>query len=185
MKIQLYKKKFFTVYARSILEQIPNLDLVKQCVLDYLHVVLLGVMKKLLKIWFGKKSYYSKQVKGNVSKVLVNFDKSLPPEFQRHSRTLENLNSFHGNELRTILLFSGVVAFAENLIHEHYVHFLYLHCAIRILVSPFLCISHNSVARSILRKFVIDFGDIYGEDQVSFNVHSLTHLADDVISLGF
>lgn len=92
-------------FSRSILENIPNLNLVDQFALDYLHVVLLGVMKKLLKIWFGKKPIYTKEQKSIVSKALILFDKFLPPEFQRHSRALDNLYSFHGNELRTICCF--------------------------------------------------------------------------------
>ena len=67
---------------------------------------------------------------------------------------------------------------------QHYIHFLFLHCAIKILVSPRLCISHNSVAKLLLRQFVTDFSEIYGEDQVSFNVHSLIHLPDDALKFG-
>ena len=60
-----------------------------------------------------------------------------------------------------------------------YSNFLLLSTAISILVSP----QHHSLvdyAGQLLKSFVAHFGELYGTDQIVYNVHCLVHLADEV-----
>jgi len=59
-----------------------------------------------------------------------------------------------------------------------YRNFLLLSVSMRILLSPALCSSDNcDYAEEILKLFVTDFAAIYGNEFVSYNIHSLIHLS--------
>lgn len=80
-------------------------------VLDYMHLVLLGVMKRLLKMWF-KKSERSRHYIGDVGRGRVNrrlkaIRKLLPCEFERKSYTLDHVSFWKAQEFRTFLLYTG------------------------------------------------------------------------------
>ena len=71
----------------------------------------------------------------------------------------------------------------KNIIRtEFYVHFLTLSVAIRILSDPRMVESQElvSYADELLRHFVSESSGLYMKFFVSYNVHSLKHLADDV-----
>lgn len=57
-----------------------------------------------------------------------------------------------------------------------YSHFLLLVFAIRILLCLNTCYEYNAIALKFLKKFVIDYGDLYGQQYISYNIHSLIHL---------
>lgn len=67
---------------------------------------------------------------------------------------------------------------------EIYTHFLTLCCSIRILLSPRFCDQQVSYAKELLNYFVNAFPALYGKAQVSYNVHNLIHLTDDVNRYG-
>lgn len=65
-----------------------------------------------------------------------------------------------------------------------YNHFLCLSVAIRILIDPQLCVMFNAYANFLLLWFVSHFGNIYGDQYLSYNIHNLFHLANDVRTFG-
>lgn len=52
--------------------------------------------------------------------------------------------------------------------------------AIRILADRKLCLVMNDYARSLLRWFVLHYGELYSPEYIMYNVHNLVHLASDV-----
>ena len=66
-----------------------------------------------------------------------------------------------------------------------YRNFLLLSVSMRILLCPALCSPDNcDYAEEILKLFVTDFAAIYGTEFVSYNIHSLIHLAQDAQKFG-
>jgi len=65
-----------------------------------------------------------------------------------------------------------------------YKHFLFLHGAIRILVSNSLSKRYLSFAELALQKLVLRSPNMYGPAFNSYNVHDLLHLVDDVRRFG-
>jgi len=61
-----------------------------------------------------------------------------------------------------------------------------LSVAIRILLSKSFCNHSNMIdfAAELLKVFVKNFGELYGEENIIYNVHSLIHLADDARKYG-
>lgn len=170
--------KFYTV-----LEEIEDLDLVESFAVDYLHVVLLGAVKKLLKLWFGDRGIYYLE-KGSVSARLLELNDYKPMEFCRNFREIKDFARYKGTELRTFLLYSGVIVLKNIISSRHYDHFLKLHTAIRILTDVKLAGVFVDVADQLLKDFVLEFETHYGQKSVSHNIHMLLHLAEDVKKFG-
>jgi hypothetical protein len=67
---------------------------------------------------------------------------------------------------------------------QTYMLFLFLHAAIRILISKSPSKAHLSFADLALKKFVERCKDFYGPIFYSYNVHGLIHITNDVQQLG-
>lgn len=59
-----------------------------------------------------------------------------------------------------------------------------LNCAVRLLADPNQCIYNNEFAHGLLVQIVDEMKTLYGDHMMIFNVHNLTHLSSDVISMG-
>jgi len=90
---------------------LDNLDMVFGFPLDYLHLVLLGVMRKLLKIWVMglASSSFSINARGKlkINRRLARIKRVLSSEFERKSVSLNHLGTWKGQEFRTFLLYTG------------------------------------------------------------------------------
>jgi len=174
--------------GQTILCNIPNFDLIKNVPLDYMHLVCLGIVRKLLLLWTTKSFRFKLSIiqKKQISTALINFRKHVPFEFSRKPRSLNYLKLWKATELRQFLLYLGPVVLKGIIDENVYSHFLTLHAAITILVSPNLSakIENIQYAKELLRHFVKCFQIIYGKKYVSHNVHNLLHLADDVETFG-
>lgn len=164
-----------------------NIDMVRCFLHDYLHVVLLGCFKRLMKTWMsGKLNHRDLSIRlcsrmiNMISNKLILISNTQPNEFQRRSRSLNDFAQFKATEFRTILLYSGPVIFKNALPIKLYEHFLLLHVAISILCSEKLCHQKSEIAKLLLRKFVEQIGELYGTEELTYNVHALLHLEDDV-----
>ena len=59
-----------------------------------------------------------------------------------------------------------------------------LHVAITIYSSVQFCVTKVNFAKDLLRLFVEHCKDLYREEMIIFNMHSLIHLGDDVDNFG-
>lgn len=160
---------------------------VTQVVLDHMHLVFLGVAKKLLCYWVKGKLPHrlsSKEVL-SLSKNLLKLRPFIPRDFQRKPRALSELAHFKATEFRMFLLYTGIVVLGEVLSTTKFSNFLKLHSAMSILLSPNASVkSWNELARSLLTQFVQEVQVIYGLEFMVYNVHSLIHIADDAMNFG-
>ncbi|KAJ8928688.1 hypothetical protein NQ314_018698 [Rhamnusium bicolor] len=174
--------------STSILQEIPNIGLVSSFPLDYMHLLCLGVMKKLLvSLWCcgkppNKLSFHQID---QISNSLTVQSANIPSEFCRKPRTLKEVNRWKATELRQFLLYTGPIVLKSILPKKHYLNFLSLHISIRILCSP---ISNSDevlqYAHSLLVYFVETFSLMYGNQFLSHNVHNLLHIANYVKHFG-
>jgi hypothetical protein len=162
-----------------------DVGLVTQFVLDFMHLVCLGVMRKL--IWLWQRGPLPTRIGSQsiciISENLIKLGKRLPKEFGRKGRSLREVDRWKATEFRTFLLYTGPIALKKNLPKHMYQHFLLLHVAITILCSPRLHHRYCDYAENLLVVFVQNFHAIYG-DFLVYNVHSLIHLASDVRKYG-
>lgn len=188
MKNQEYNDPFgddYQKHGQSILKDIPNFGLVTNVPLDYMHLICLGVMLKLIEIWI--KSIFSESDIQKISKKLIQLKEFVPSDFCRNPRQFRKIKRlWKATELRQFLLYTGVVVLSNILPKHLYIHFLHLNIAISILVNPILCKSdvYLRYANELLTDFVTDFTKYYGENNVTFNVHNLLHIVEDVKRFG-
>lgn len=163
-----------------------NIGMVSQVPLDYMHLVCLGVTKKLLQFWIKGKAdvRIPKQKLEEVQEHFIYMKSFIVYEFARTPRSLFEVDRYKATEFRQILLYTGLVLFKNILPPAQYNHFLSLSCAIRILCTKQLCEEQNHYAKSLLHYFVEMHSSLYGLQYMSYNIHNLIHLADDVKNFG-
>lgn len=165
-----------------------KIDLISTFPHDYMHLVCLGIMRRLLHSWVGK----AKSRKGRMASCdiitlsthLINSHKHWPSEFNRKPRSLIELDFWKATELRQFLFYLGPVYLKLVLSKDLYRHFLLLSCGIAILASPDLYLTLNDTAQAFLTKFVKAAAKHYGSEIITYNMHSLVHLNEDVKNLG-
>ncbi|XP_076301885.1 uncharacterized protein LOC143220006 [Lasioglossum baleicum] len=165
-----------------------QMGMVSQVPFEYMHLVCLGIVKKLLSAWvsgnYSKETRLSRNMISIISARMAVLDKYCPSDFSRRPRPIEEYSTFKATEFRQFLLYTGPVVMYGILATNVYTHFLLLHIAIRILVSPSLIEKHVNFAKAALELFVSTSEEFYGSSFLSYNVHCLLHLADDASRFG-
>lgn len=162
--------------------KIEQLDIVQSFPLDYMHLVLLGVMRKFLYIWRKGTKYISSFFTAAHIEILdsklASIRKYWPSDFNRKPRSITELERWKATELRQFLLYVGPVVLKDVLNTREYHHFLLLSLAITILIRKDAR-KYIDMAEGYLRQFVTKSKEIYGVESLVSNVHGLIHLADD------
>lgn len=166
----------------TILEKIPDLDFVNDFVLDYMHLVCLGVTRKLLHLWLNRNTGCRLSYNNVIEKISNNLE-SLRPyisrEFVRKPCSLKYVKLWKATEYRQMLLYTGPIALKSVLSKDNYKHFLSLHVSIRILCKEDTKNAYAEYSQKLLEHFVKSFIKLYGKHCVSHNVHGLIHLVED------
>ncbi|KYN00040.1 hypothetical protein ALC62_09202 [Cyphomyrmex costatus] len=174
--------------VETILSKIPKFGPITDVPLDYMHLVCLGVVKKLILLWLtGPLSVrLSNNMINNISEQLMQIRNSVPYDYTRRPRSLKHVRLWKATEFRQFLLYTGPVILMRILKRDVYINFLSLHVAMTIIASPILSKHELNVnyAQSLLEYFVASFTQIYGEQYVSHNIHNLLHICTDVRKYG-
>lgn len=96
----------------SILETIEDFDMVRSFPIDEMHIVHLGVMKKLISLWL--KTLTKNELAAIGDKLMIS-EKHRPYEFRRNIRHITEVNQFKAKELRTFLMFTGPFVLKNNI----------------------------------------------------------------------
>ena len=160
--------------------------MVKDFPLDYMHLVCLGVMRRLIHQWISghRVIKLNQTTLLTISDKLINIRSHIPREFSRKPRSILEYKQWKATELRLFLLYTGPIILKGVLSQELYSNFLDLSVAIRILLSPTFCNQNLSNVEQLLKYFVVTFAKLYGSNQLVYNVHSLIHLVDDARRYG-
>ncbi|XP_035707120.1 uncharacterized protein LOC118435320 [Folsomia candida] len=164
-----------------------DFGMVSQVPLDYLHLVCLGVVRKLLRQWVkGDLPYRLRSQKTlQIGSRMQLFRKYFPSCFQRLPRSVVHVDNFKGSEFRSFILYTGAGALVDIIPRREYKNFLRLHCAMFILLSKKADnLEWNGVAESLLKEFVTKCIILYGVKFAVYNVHGLLHIHDDAILFG-
>lgn len=165
-----------------------SVDMIKDFVIDYMHCILLGIMRKLLRTWLGMDGANRHKLKNEhiraISALCIELAKSCPSEFSRKPRSLDELNNYKATEFRMILLYTGMLIFKDFVSDDVFKNFMDLMVAMKILLNPNLAVPLNPLAHRLLLKFNKDFERLYTKFEVVYNVHQLIHLADEALRFG-
>jgi len=161
-----------------------NIDMIASFPYDYMHLVCLGVMRRLLDLWMGPpgplRCRMSSSQASLISERLLSLRDYIPSEFTRRPRTLAEKNRWKASEFRQFLLYTGPVVMKDVLKSQIYDNFMLLSIGVHILLSSEYCLKMNNLANSLLVSFVEHFGQLYGQEFLVYNFHGLAHLCEDV-----
>lgn len=170
----------------SPLLQLP-IDMIEDFpVADSLHLIDLGIMKRLLVGWrdgnFG--TYVTKLCARDIE-ILDTFLKKckLPSEIHRAVRTTECLAYWKASEFRSFFYYLSVIILPDILRADVVEHFLSVFCAITICSCEFYT-RLLPLAREMLKHFVDQYKYYYGSHYITSNVHNLLHIVDEVQKFG-
>ena len=173
--------------SKTVLREVTSVNFINMFPLDYMHLVCLGCMRRLL--YFLKetikgttKGKLSANMLNQISEKLVALNGKLPSEFVRQPRTLTELDRWKATELRSFLLYTGMVALMGVVDSSVYKHFLSLSVAIRLLCESDDAMRNSNLenARQRIQYFVMNSSEVYGDLFCVYNVHGLLHICDDV-----
>lgn len=170
----------------TILAQLP-VDLVQDIPYEYMHLICLGIVRKLIYLWTTTKKSAGRIQRNcinNISESLCKFRHYTPCEFSRKPRAVKEIDHWKATELRQFLLYTGIVVLQQNLGKHEYQHFLCLSVATSLLIRRSTYEKYNKYANELLIYFVNRFSELYGGEFISYNVHGLVHLAQDSLRHG-
>lgn len=164
----------------SPLEDLLQIGMVSQFRVDPMHLVYLGVVKRFLNVKLGARNHGRlrdeeiEQFKEDLSAVGAHF----PREFNRKPRYFNALRDLKASDCRRFVLYEGIQVLRGLLPPNEYNNFLLLHCFVFILECP-LFIQQPAfldAANEFARLYVEFSHDVYGQEFVVHNVHTLIHL---------
>lgn len=164
-----------------------NFDLATSFCIDYMHAILLGVMKNLMLFWTDTKNktapFYMVKQKRDLLNIRLTAIKT-PMYISRRPRSLNNLKYFKASEYRNLLLFYLPVCLKRLLPKKYIEHLRIFSSAIYKLLQPKISKDDLDIVQEQLHDFVGKYQIFYGKASMTMNVHSLLHLVDCVRNFG-
>ncbi|VDP44907.1 unnamed protein product [Schistosoma mattheei] len=156
--------------------------------LDPMHMVYLGVTKKLVNLWIDlaprRLQNFNSCAIREINNLISGCVTSTPSDFPRKCRTLDFVSAWKASECTLFPLYLGPVILEKTLPQPFYLNFRRLALSMYLLAHPKL---HNTVvetARIDLLSFLNEYEWCYGSENLVYNVHSLQHLPNDVRAHG-
>ncbi|XP_034944879.1 uncharacterized protein [Chelonus insularis] len=163
------------VKGSTVISNLPFIDLGTCVIPEFMHSVLLGVVKQFINIWINKTGDW------NIKKHLDNIDSFIlnihPPYFfNRMPRKLSDFKCFKASEFFNWLLYYSAPALLGFLPNKYLQHWFLLIVSIYNLLQKPIHMNDLNSTEILLRLFVRDVGELYGNHEYSYNLHQLTHL---------
>lgn len=164
----------------------PGFDIIRCTTIDYMHCILLGVVKMLLNLWFDVSHRNKKWSLRSHIKVLDKIMMAIqPPNFiHRMPKSFEEIGQWKASELRSFLVFFSIPVLCGYLPQEYFNHFILLSQASYIFLSQSISAKDLKTGQSMIHLFCANIENLYGTRYQTFNVHSLLHLHQKVKDLG-
>ncbi|XP_049516681.1 uncharacterized protein LOC125942543 isoform X1 [Dermacentor silvarum] len=172
----------------SPLTELPHFDLVWGYTVEYMHCVLLGVVRQFTDYWFDSSNNNEAYYIGR-PRTLELINRRLlsirpPHHFTRLPRTLRERCYWKAHEWRNWLLFYCLPCCRHALPPKYLRHFSLLAEAIFVLLLEELSSDQIDYAEKLLTAFVSQAASLYGQRCMSFNTHQLLHLAEAARKFG-
>ena len=158
-----------------------NITCVSSFSLDYMHLVRLGVVRRILFFWKTGPHHcrLSHSQLTEVSELLHAL--TLPQEFACQTRSLFEVEWWKATEFQSFLLYTGPVVLKKVICKKSYETFMALSIAVGIMLEANAeeRAAYLDYAKNLLSYFVCSSEEVFGETFVVYNVHSLVHLHED------
>lgn len=180
------KQPCLGVKGPSLLSLLPQFDVVRGMVPDYMHCICLGVVRQVANLWFDSKNHDEQFYIGRSAAVV---DARLmaikpPSSLSRTPRSISHMKFWKAHEWLAWLLYYSLPVIKDIVQSSYYNHWAILVDCVSILLSTNISLSQLVYCERSFRCFVIDFESLYGKQNLSFNVHQTLHLVQSVKDWG-
>ncbi|XP_052129430.1 uncharacterized protein LOC127750863 [Frankliniella occidentalis] len=167
------------------LAECDSFDPVDGFILEHAHCVYLGIVRNYASIWHSMLSKKGNDREDKLQLLNERLQSLRPPiEVRRLPRILEERIKWNAKESENFLLFYSIPS-VQGLIQTKYLkHWNLLVQALHLLLRNDVTVHDCNVARTLLCHFCCDIHELYGEQELTFNCHLLTHLAEHVLRWG-
>lgn len=164
------------VKGDTILSKLPLIDLGTCVIPEYMHSALLGVGRQFTNIFVTKQGPWSLK---NVSEEINNFLlKIRPPTFvNRIPRRITDFKLFKASEYYYFILFYSLPALTNYLPEKYFNHWILFVKSLFILLQNEITKDDLKTAERLLNSFVKETEILYGDREMSYNIHQLVHFA--------
>lgn len=172
-----YRSRIYDDYhhKESVIEMLP-IDMIYAFPFDYLHCVLLGVVKWILSYLRYTSKTLSSRDYIEINRRVKIFSENEPIEFQRRLRAFtENLGDMKGTEFRQHLLFVFPLLLKGIVSEEIIGNFIKIHIA-SIIFSHKRFSRFYEQADQLIKMFLEEFAQIYNPCHVTYVFHVLCHM---------
>ncbi|VDP72237.1 unnamed protein product [Schistosoma mattheei] len=151
-------------------------------------MIYLGVTKKLISLWkdlaITRLNSMDQSIIASINDALHLCRQNTTCDFQRKCRSLYEVSVWKAIECRLFLLYLGPVVFHNRLPLSMYKNFQSLSLSMYLLSHPKFHITFANSVRLYINKFLLGYEGCCGTEHLIYNVHSLKHIADDVMEHG-
>lgn len=170
------------VKGASVVLLLDKFDIINSLVPDYLHCVLIGVVKTLVEAWFDSVNsdrlwYLGRRVEEVDSRLLAI---KPPTEITRTPRSIIDRKQWKASEWRSFLIYYSLTCMEGILPLTYYHHWSLLISSINGLLQENCTDEIICAAENNLKRFVLAIPQLYGENFMKFNVHLLLHISNSV-----
>ncbi|XP_034944122.1 uncharacterized protein [Chelonus insularis] len=174
------------VLGPSILMNLEYFDLVDGMVPDYMHSILLGVVKQYTEIILT--TVNAEFYVGSPTNLLRINQRLLsikhPSCITRAPRSLQERNIWKASEWRSWLIFYSLICLDGILPAQYLKHLALLVSSVNIFLSKSITNEMIITADGQLIRFVTLFQEYFGERAMTYNIHLLLHMRTSVFNWG-
>ncbi|KAK3929414.1 Halomucin [Frankliniella fusca] len=165
------------------LAESDSFDPVGGFILEHAHCVYLGIVRNYASIWHAMLNNKRGNDREDKLKLLNDRLQSLHPpiEVRRLPRILEERVKWNAKECENFLLFYSIPALQGLIPFKYVKHWFLLVQALHLLLRNDVTLEDCNTARTLLCHYCCDIQELYGEQELTFNCHLLTHLCEHVL----
>ena len=179
-------KAILGIKGPSAVVDLPKFDLINGMVPDYMHCVLLGVCRQMATVWMDSRNYSEPWYIGTQIALIDRHLLTIKPPsvVARVPRSLTERKFWKAHEWEHWLLYYSLPVLKGILPEKYLSHWALLIEGISILLGSELTTEQLDHAHRSLVYFVACVQSLYGEEHMTFNVHSILHLTTSVVHWG-
>ena len=166
----------------SVLIELPYYDVVRFCVIDPMHNLLLGTAKHMLNVWVSSgvitKSHFT-----SIQNMVDGF--VTPPDLGRiPSKIYSGFSGFSADQWRNWILIYSLCSLKEHIPFRDYDCWLLFVKAVRIMCCRQITLQEIDRADTLLLDFCAKFEQLYGKENYTINLHLHGHLKECILDFG-
>ena len=175
------------VKGPSWLRKLETYDIIDGTAIDYMHCVLLGVMRLLLSLWISSEHHNEHYYIGRQVKLIDSRLETINPPsiITRKPRKLSiHFKYYKASEYRAFLLYYSLPVLSGILPSQYWNHYSLLVVSIHTLLQQSISDRQLNQCQYLINTFCQQFEVLYSQRYMSANVHLLLHLPNTVRQLG-